>query len=57
MMAGANLDDALNRARVYLGLTTDERPAFATPTVARERPTRGTAQAPKTVNGRLPAFV
>jgi SulP family sulfate permease len=33
-----NLDDALNRARLYLGLSTAERPAFATPTVARETP-------------------
>jgi SulP family sulfate permease len=31
-----NLDDALNRARVYLGLPTAERPAFAQPVVARE---------------------
>jgi SulP family sulfate permease len=31
-----NLDDALNRARLYLGLSTAERPAFAEPTVARE---------------------
>jgi len=31
-----NLDDALNRARLYLGLSTEERPAFAQPTVARE---------------------
>jgi hypothetical protein len=31
-----NIDDALNRARVYLGLPTEERPAFAQPTVARE---------------------
>jgi sulfate permease, SulP family len=31
-----NLDDALNRARAFLGLPTLERPAFATPTVARE---------------------
>jgi SulP family sulfate permease len=33
-----NIDDALNRARMYLGLSTEERPAFATPTVAREAP-------------------
>jgi SulP family sulfate permease len=33
-----NLDDALNRARVYLGLSTAERPAFAEATVARETP-------------------
>jgi SulP family sulfate permease len=31
-----NLDDALNRARAYLGLPAEPRPAFATPTVARE---------------------
>ncbi len=31
-----NLDDALNRARAHLGLPAAERPAFATPTVARE---------------------
>jgi SulP family sulfate permease len=31
-----NLDDALNRARMYVGLPTEERPAFAHPTVARE---------------------
>jgi SulP family sulfate permease len=31
-----NLDDALNRARLYLGLPTAERPAFIEPTVARE---------------------
>jgi SulP family sulfate permease len=31
-----NIDDALNRARLYLGLSTEERPAFAQPTVARE---------------------
>jgi SulP family sulfate permease len=33
-----NLDDALNRARVHLGLPTVPRPPFATPTVARETP-------------------
>jgi SulP family sulfate permease len=32
-----NLDDALNRARLHLGLQTAERPAFAVPTVERER--------------------
>jgi SulP family sulfate permease len=32
-----NLDDALNRAREHLGLPRVERPAFATPTVAREK--------------------
>jgi sulfate permease, SulP family len=31
-----NIDDALNRARQYLGLEPVERPVFATPTVARE---------------------
>lgn len=31
-----NLDDALNRARAHLGLPPLPRPAFATPTVARE---------------------
>lgn len=31
-----NIDDALNRARAHLGLPREERPAFATPTVARE---------------------
>ncbi len=31
-----NIDDALNRARLYLNLTTGERPAFAQATVARE---------------------
>ncbi len=31
-----NIDDALNRARQYLGLEPVQRPAFATPTVARE---------------------
>jgi SulP family sulfate permease len=31
-----NVDDALNRARQYLGLQPVERPDFATPTVARE---------------------
>ena len=33
-----NLDDALNRARLHLGLPVVERPAFAMPTVARETP-------------------
>ncbi len=33
-----NVDDALNRARMYLGLATEERPAFARPDVAREMP-------------------
>jgi SulP family sulfate permease len=31
-----NIDDALNRAREYLGLEPVQRPQFATPTVARE---------------------
>ena len=31
-----NLDDALNRARTYLGLAVEPRPEFAQPTVARE---------------------
>ncbi len=34
-----NLDDALNRAREHLGLPQVPRPAFATPTVAREAET------------------
>ena len=33
-----NIDDALNRAREYLGLPQVPRPTFATPTVARETP-------------------
>jgi len=32
-----NIDDALNRAREHLGLPAVPRPAFATPTVAREQ--------------------
>ncbi|MEO8636139.1 MAG: sulfate permease [Gemmatimonadales bacterium] len=32
-----NLDDALDRARTYLGLPTAERPAFVEASVARER--------------------
>jgi SulP family sulfate permease len=36
-----NIDDALNRARAYLGLPTVPRPTFATPTVARETPAVG----------------
>ena len=36
-----NVDDALNRARTHLGLPPIERPAFATPTVARETPPGG----------------
>ena len=31
-----NLDDALDRARTYLGLPTAERPAFVVASVARE---------------------
>ena len=31
-----NIDDALNRARAHLGLPPGSKPAFATPTVARE---------------------
>ncbi|HVZ49044.1 MAG TPA: SulP family inorganic anion transporter [Gemmatimonadaceae bacterium] len=44
-----NLDDALNRARRHLGLAEVPRPAFATPTVARETPAGGTpaARAPR----------
>jgi sulfate permease, SulP family len=36
-----NLDDALNRARSEIGVATEERPVFATPTVARETPIAG----------------
>ncbi|MGH9889608.1 MAG: SulP family inorganic anion transporter, partial [bacterium] len=36
-----NIDDALNRARVLLGLPAVERPAAATATVARETPIGG----------------
>jgi SulP family sulfate permease len=36
-----NIDDALNRAREYLGIPKIPRPAFATPTVARETPAVG----------------
>jgi len=36
-----NIDDALNRARVHLGLPVEVRPAFATPTVRRETPPGG----------------
>ena len=35
-----NIDDALNRARDHLGLSRLPRPATATPTVARETPTK-----------------
>ncbi|HET7789774.1 MAG TPA: SulP family inorganic anion transporter [Gemmatimonadales bacterium] len=40
-----NIDDALNRARAHLGLPPVPRPAFATPTVARETPSPGTLRA------------
>ena len=40
-----NVDDALNRARAHLGLPLLPRPAFATPTVARETPAPGTLHA------------
>jgi SulP family sulfate permease len=36
-----NLDDALNRAREYVGLPTEERPIFAEPTVEREMHSTG----------------
>jgi sulfate permease, SulP family len=36
-----NIDDALNHARVHLGLPVVPRPAFAAPTVARETPADG----------------
>ncbi len=36
-----NVDDALNKARRHLGLPEQPRPAFATPTVARETPAEG----------------
>jgi sulfate permease, SulP family len=36
-----NLDDALNAARAILGMPPEDRPAFATPTVARETPSAG----------------
>jgi len=32
-----NIDDALNRARQHLGVPVLPAPAFATPTVAREK--------------------
>jgi SulP family sulfate permease len=38
-----NVDDALNRAREYLGVPAEDRPAFATPTVAREQSGAGHA--------------
>jgi SulP family sulfate permease len=40
-----NIDDALNRARVHLGLPVEARPAFATPTVRRETPPPGSLTA------------
>ena len=36
-----HIDDALNRARAHLGLPAVPRPAYATPTVARETPRPG----------------
>jgi len=42
-----NIDDALNRARVHLGLAVEARPAFATPTVRRETPPGGTEAMPE----------
>jgi SulP family sulfate permease len=36
-----NVDDALDRARAYLGLAAAEHPAGATPTVRRETPASG----------------
>ena len=38
-----NVDDALNRARLHLGLPIEARPEFAVPTVARETPAAGVA--------------
>jgi SulP family sulfate permease len=40
-----NIDDALNAARRHLGLPEEPRPAFATPTVARETPPSGVPRA------------
>jgi SulP family sulfate permease len=40
-----NLDDALNAARVHLGLPIVPRPVFAAPTVARETPASGVTAA------------
>jgi SulP family sulfate permease len=40
-----NIDDALNRARAHLGLSTIVPPDFGTPTVARETPSGGMAAA------------
>src|SRR6266566_2480725 len=42
-----NVDDALNRAREFLGLAPEPRPVFATPTVARETPAMGTPIPPE----------
>jgi SulP family sulfate permease len=42
-----NIDDALNRAREHLGLPAVPRPAFATPTVARETPPGGVRAIPE----------
>jgi len=42
-----NIDDALNRARDYLGLPRLARPATATPTVARETPTGNPQHSPQ----------
>jgi len=42
-----NIDDALNRARGHLGLPPAPRPAFATPTVARETPPGGLRAIPE----------
>jgi len=42
-----NIDDALNRAREHLGLAPVPRPAFATPTVARETPALGVLRPPE----------
>ena len=42
-----NIDDALNRAREYLGLAPEPRPTFATPTVARETPAMGVPRPPE----------
>ena len=44
--AYGNVDDALNRARSELGVATEERPIFATPTVARETPIGGVPAIP-----------
>jgi SulP family sulfate permease len=41
-----NIDDALNAARLHLGAEPLDAPAFARPTVARERTARGEEEAP-----------